>query len=683
MVASPWRWALLTLVWPVAAAWGVPLNDLEGTWVGSAAVAGNDEFVLLRLQKEGSEFKANISCPRLLVRATPATEILAEADRLALSFRTPDGILRLDCAPQGLELAGTCEYKGATGTCKFRRYFKIEPSTCDEYVGNYRLGSDRVLFVGRPDARNQPFLIDGDLATELIPVGKDEFVDTQRRTFHFERDKAGKVVLVDVANPGQAPVRAPRVQLYTQEPVSFNQGNVRLSGTLTLPVGPGPWPALVFVHGSGPGTRNNYIVEADLFARHGIACLGYDKRGCGQSQGDWHRADFDVLADDALAAVKFLHGDRRIRPDKIGLLGASQAAWIIPLAASRSADVAFIVPISGGAVSPAEQELWRQRQNLEYMGVPERFIELERKSAAMAYDWHRRHQLGAMPIPNPFAEDSLNMYHDAEAVMQKVHQPALVILGGLDRLTPPHESAALWAKALRDSGNNDYSVRLYPRGTHGLRQGGKTGFSSEVLPEARWAPGYFDTMVKWIHHHVDGPVFADARRVDVEPEPVPHESRGMQHLSWFGSGGVQPWLLLIFLAVFVSAVLSGPCLWVWQWWHPPTPGQQLAGANRLPVLGTTLAAINLAILAAMIYLLYYLVMAAPHPALSWLRSAWIGLAIATLLSAMLGVLFLKGCIDAWRLSWWSQGWRVYYTVVGVAVLAWLPFVFYWDLWRPI
>jgi len=228
--------------------------------------------------------------------------------------------------------------------------------------------------------------------------------------------------------------------------------------------------------------------------------------------------------------VQFLRRDERIRPDKVGLLGISQAGWVIPLAASRSQDIAYIVPISGGAVMPAEQELWRQRQNLQFLGVPERFIEVERRVAAMAYDWQRRNQVGTLPLPNPFADDNLNMFHNAVAVLHQVRQPVLAILGGMDTLTPPRESAALWADALRERGNGDFSVRLFPRGNHGLNEGGKTGSPFEILPEQRRVPGYFDTIVKWIHHHVDGPEFAGVRQVDVDPDSIPTESRGLHPL---------------------------------------------------------------------------------------------------------------------------------------------------------
>src|SRR5262249_34250200 len=186
---------------------------------------------------------------------------------------------------------------------------------------------------------------DGDLRAQIMPVGPHEFLSEDLRTIQFEVDDGGAAVALKISQDGKPPENAPRVRLYEQETVTFNNGDVRLVGCLTLPKGPGPHPAIVFVHGSGPGTRKQNVVEADLFARHGIASLAYDKRGCGESTGDWRQVDFNPLADDVVAAVHALQRDRRIRADKIGLYGVSQAGWIIPLAAAHSPEIAFIIPV--------------------------------------------------------------------------------------------------------------------------------------------------------------------------------------------------------------------------------------------------------------------------------------------------------------------------------------------------
>src|SRR5262249_57516111 len=86
-----------------------------------------------------------------------------------------------------------------------------------------------------------------------------------RGTIRCEVEKSGAVVAATVSRPGEEPRRAPRIQPYKEEPVTFSNGDVRLAGMLLLPAGPGPHPALVFVHGSGQGTRGQYPAEADRF----------------------------------------------------------------------------------------------------------------------------------------------------------------------------------------------------------------------------------------------------------------------------------------------------------------------------------------------------------------------------------------------------------------------------------
>jgi dienelactone hydrolase len=671
---------LTLLVLPQSRADGpVPLPD--GAWAGQCRIGGKDVFLRLRLQGDGRRLKGAALSRELAVRGAAISGARDENSRLNLSFPSPGGEVRLSCdlSPDD-RLAGTAEFAGAKGPCLLRRRRPLDAASFDRFRGDYRLDADRVIFVGRYESANYLFLADGDVRNELVPVGPDEFLADDLRTVRFETGPGDEVVAAAVAEPGREPRRAPRVRLYDEEAVTYSGGDVRLAATLTLPAGGGPHPAVVLVHGSGPGPRESYAVEADRFAREGIAVLAFDKRGSGSSGGDWRQADFDVLAGDVLAGVRFLRQDKRIRPDKVGLFGVSQAGWIIPLAASQSSEVAFIVPVSGGAVMPAEQELWRQRQNLEFLGVPERFIELARRAAAMEYDWQRRYQTGVMPLPSPFADDNLNMFHDAPAVLRRVRQPVLAVFGGLDTLTPTRESAAIWADALRRRGDDDYSVRLFPRGSHGLFEGGKTGSPLEVFRELRWTPGYIDTVVRWVHHHAGGPAFPEARRVDVDADDIPAESRGVQRVGWYGSGAAQPWQMLVALAAFASAALAAPVAWLYRRLRRVAAGPP--GSRRLQWLFALTGALNVGILAALTAVLYCLVQAQPDPVIERLRLAWDALAGAAWLSLALTALVTAGCVTAWRKGWWPPVVRVYYTLVAFIALCWVPFLFYWDVARP-
>jgi pimeloyl-ACP methyl ester carboxylesterase len=654
--------------------------DPLATWVGSCRIDGRDVFVRLHLRDAAGRTTGFAFSRPLGIRNAPLADVQTDADQLAGSFQIPHGTVRLSCTIRDDKLVGTAEFGGESGACSFRRRQDMDAAAFDAFAGDYQLTPDHVVFIGRYATPNYLFLAEGDRRIEIVPVGPREFLADDLRTVTFEIDEGAKVVAAVITPPSQTPQRASRVSLYRQEPVTFSSRDVCLSGTLTLPPGPGPHPALVFVHGSGPTPRAFHSVEADLFARHGIATLAFDKRGTGESTGDWRCADFDDLADDVLAGVQFMRRDSRIQPGKVGLWGISQAAWVMAAAAARSPEVAFIVPISGGAVTPAEQELWRHRQNLESLGVPERFIELERKGAAMAYQWQREHQLGRMPIPNPFTDDNLNMFHDATAVMPRIRQPVLAIFGGSDSVTPPRESAALWAHSLRERGNGDFSVRLFPHGSHGLDDV-KTGSPHEIQPERRWVPGYFDTVVQWIHHHTGGPEFAEARQIDVDPEIIPGESRGMHQVSWYGSGLVQPWQLLFFVVVFASAAMAAPAISLWRKLHRVQDLPHIP-MRRTQWLAALSGFLNIGILITFTYIVYQLVQAVPNPIFTSLGLIWNSLAIATWLSLVLVLLVCYSCLAAWRHGRGSRAGRIYYTLVTLVSLTWIPFVIYWDLVRP-
>ena len=141
---------------------------------------------------------------------------------------------------------------------------------------------------------------------------------------------------------GAAPRIARRVEIEKREDVRFSNGDIQLAGTLIAPTTGAKHPAIILVHGSGAEDREYMLPFARFLVRHGIAVLGYDKRGVGGSTGDWNTASFDDLAGDVVAAFEYLKTRTDIDRAQIGLLGWSQAGWIMPLAAVRAKDIAFL-----------------------------------------------------------------------------------------------------------------------------------------------------------------------------------------------------------------------------------------------------------------------------------------------------------------------------------------------------
>lgn len=161
---------------------------------------------------------------------------------------------------------------------------------------------------------------------------------------------------------------------YTIRPVEFRNGGVTLRGSLYLPSSTGLHPALAVAHGSGPVGRANWSYRSwgDFFARLGIATLVYDKRGVGESSGDYGTdSAFVDLAGDLEAAVAALRSKPDVDGSRLGIAGYSQGAWLSYLTASRSA-VNFLVIMAGPSVSVVEQELQRVEYGMRQEGcLPE------------------------------------------------------------------------------------------------------------------------------------------------------------------------------------------------------------------------------------------------------------------------------------------------------------------------
>src|SRR5262252_10492392 len=133
-------------------------------------------------------------------------------------------------------------------------------------------------------------------------------------------------------------------------PRVFRSGDVVLAFTLDLPEGPGPFPAVVMGHGSGRVTRDQLVWASRHFTDLGFAVLRFDKRGVGESTGQFVFVGtkdspwvFPQLASDVAAGVRFLRTRHEIDGRRIGLFGVSQAGWILPLAARDLGDIAFMV----------------------------------------------------------------------------------------------------------------------------------------------------------------------------------------------------------------------------------------------------------------------------------------------------------------------------------------------------
>jgi pimeloyl-ACP methyl ester carboxylesterase len=309
--------------------------------------------------------------------------------------------------------------------------------------------------------------------------------------------------------------RAPSTHVRLREDeVAFANGPVTLAGTVVIPAGAGPFPGIVFLHGSGAEGRwaTRYLAEA--FARRGVAALVYDKRGVGRSTGDWRTAGFEELVGDAVAAVDALRARPEVAPDRVGIHGHSQGGTIAPWVATASRHVAFVVASAPGGGSMAEMEIYSLENSLGVAAMTGAEQQLARRFVraivATAYEgaprsdldrvWGeaRTHAWAFEPPPEShhyWAFSRRIAGYDPLAYWRRVTVPALVLFGEADERVPPRPSAARIADAYLGAKGLGLAVILFPLADHNYRLRPATPGRFEW---PRSAPGYPDHLIAWV-----------------------------------------------------------------------------------------------------------------------------------------------------------------------------------------
>jgi pimeloyl-ACP methyl ester carboxylesterase len=300
--------------------------------------------------------------------------------------------------------------------------------------------------------------------------------------------------------------------------VSFQNGEMTLSGTLITPGTTGLHPAVVFLHGSGALNRYSFGPFPDFFLSRGFAVLVYDKRGTGSSKGNLEQSTFDDLASDARAAIEFLKSQQGIDPNQIGLCGASQGGFLAALVAAGNRDVAFIVNLYGMYVPAWQQELYRTEAEMRVDGLSEAeisegldFIKLEFNVGRTGQGWEKvasvmekdkkKKWLAYVPKSSSLVE--LRKYwetdysYDPSVALERVSCPVLALFGELDKSTPVSQTIANMQRALKIAGNTRFTYKVFPKGNHGLLES-ETGSNREIPKLKRFVPGLFDTITVWL-----------------------------------------------------------------------------------------------------------------------------------------------------------------------------------------
>jgi dienelactone hydrolase len=275
--------------------------------------------------------------------------------------------------------------------------------------------------------------------------------------------------------PWSSPTYA-KQNLFSEQPLTLTNGKFELPGTLTVPTGDGPFPAVVLVQGSGPEDQDETLGPNKPFkdlawglASRGILVFRYTKRtqkyGVQSSDDPVRLTVEDETISDARAAVALVVQQPKVDPKQVFLLGHSLGAYLAPRIATGDAQIAGIVMLAANA-RPLEKVVLEQIHYLAAMSG--KATEAEQKRIEAAED-------GAKQIENPdlkpddkIAFLGATMYgaywldlrgYDPLKTAAKLKIPIFIVQGGRDYQVTPSNFQS-WSDAL--SNNKNVTLRAYP-----------------------------------------------------------------------------------------------------------------------------------------------------------------------------------------------------------------------------
>jgi pimeloyl-ACP methyl ester carboxylesterase len=346
--------------------------------------------------------------------------------------------------------------------------------------------------------------------------------------------QAGRAVPLTLIYAGSSPAvsrpQEPKPPFpYRSQEVGFSNAGakIQLAGTITIPPGKGPFPAVVLVTGSGAQDRDEslfghrpFLVLADYLTRRGYVVLRYDDRGVGKSGGSAATYTITDGVTDAQAALNYLRSRPEVQPKRVGLLGHSEGAMIGLTLASQPTSPDFLISLAGPAVRGLEFML-RQAEDLSraagmgpdqitsnkalnqqvYMTV----LQTPDNAAAQAHVVGLMRQAGLTAAQAQAQANVLTsgwyrqlLAFDPQPLLPQVKCPVLALNGSKDLQVSAAVNLPAWDKGVRAGGNQNVTTQELV-GLNHLFQTASTGLSQEYGQiEETFSPKALQAIGDWL-----------------------------------------------------------------------------------------------------------------------------------------------------------------------------------------
>ena len=481
---------------------------LDKNWVGQLSLLGQMEYISIQHDKEGA---VSFRFP-----------FAARAHRLDLeNFQKAAAVVRwkvkrgvADWYFEGERddlgrISGHVYRNGLKGNFYLYESLPYEIAACKAYLGDFRTTSGQALKLWDTFGRfriHSPF---SEEVSRLRKIGKDRFIMSTGELLHFSKLEDGVFQELSLQLPnGETKLARREAPVQIEKVVIRTVNGDTIGASILLPNKRGSLPAVIMARGAANMDRELNLMDAELLASNGIACLIYDNYGSGFSNGNLRQKNFVDKQKLVIEVFRFLQQHPRIDPSKIGLMGGSQGARIAAMAAAELPETAFLSLRAHPMETRKDQQLYAIGAFLRQQNVQEEVIA---KAVSL---WERyftlvheqkidldfvetladlRSQFPSLMLPGAGANRAPqypwpnDIYNATKDYLSNIKCPVLSAHGSTDDRVPAQKSIHLLEEGLKAAGNDQLTVLVYEGANH-----------SFTLPGFRIAPGFFMNEINWI-----------------------------------------------------------------------------------------------------------------------------------------------------------------------------------------